>query len=447
MPELPSFNFDLTIRESDAWHDKIRWVFTPIALLPGGETEEELQEEIDGFLYHLSSPDRFTEEQEATTNFGWLFRPERAGSTRYIRKGRLRWSGVDLLKPLFSGEVEVKRSAEYRPIQFSLYVNISRQLHHRRENPRDANMPWPRAAALCATDQPADFDGEFSLNGKDNWIPQSAAYGPPVWRRPFRSAPKCLRQVQEALLAEACRASAISEASIAPLREQNHSIQYLETYWEFAADDPVRLVSSLKDILKRFARTGSRDRIYRKRGHGGEGWDGNSLSVTVGLATGEMLTVYAKTNARVRFEIRQDFDKGKKLIGRHTAQSMAGVDVILKKARARCTKQMNELFQFLRKQNKMPPDSATTTEFLCALAAALRRSPNFSSVLSLLLSHGQLTTIPGLRKEINALKRAGIIELNGSCRTGCYIVTPRYTQAWKKLKRKGLASEFLPRDR
>lgn len=448
MSELPSFNFNLTIHESDAWHDKIEWAFTPFALLPTGQTEEEVQESIDGFLYHLSGPDSFTEEQEASPNFGWLFRPERDGNTRYIRKGRFRWGNVHLPRPVFSGHVEVKKSDEDCPVQFSLHVNPTRQLHHRSEISSDPLTPWPHAAALCASEQRSEFDGEFSLDGQDNWIPQSGDYGSIVWRRPFRSAPKCLRQIHEAILAEACRSSATSCTDIALLQDQKHSIRYLETYWEFAADDPVRLVSSLSGILQRFARTGSRARIYRKRGHGGDEWNKNCMSITIGLARGEMLTVYAKTNSRIRFEIRQTFKGNRKLLGRsHTARDMAGVDEILKAARARCTDQMRDLFQFIRGQAVMPPDSASTTEFLCELATSLRRSPNFSTVLSLLLSHGQINSVPGLRKEINALKRAKIIVLNGSCRTGCYIVAPRYTEAWKKLKRKGLAFEFVTRDR
>lgn len=442
MAELPPFDFNATISPSEAWHDKIEWVMTPAYLME--------DEDPQAFLYHLSCPDGLTRSQESSPAFGWLFGPSagiRAGYSRSTRKSAFHWNNTRFTKPLLSGKVNLRNRQGTRHVEFNLQVNPSRLVHHHpiRDNTRAED--WRHLYTLSATNPPKQFDGEFSLDGKDNWIPQSSAYRP-NWRRPWSAGEQCLRIIHEAIAAEVRRACEHSSTDARFIADGRHSIRILETYWEFQHDDPTRLVSSLKPHLMKYSRKGFKTRHYQKRAATGEILDRNCLSIVVPLARGETLAVYAKTNQRVRFEIRQEFHLNAKCLGgSHTAANLDQLKELLTQARRHCAEQMNSIFPYLKSNATMDPEAASTAAFLCHLATALRNSKHFSNVLSILLTNGKLERVPGLEAEIRALRHAGIIEINGPRQNGSYAVSSKYRNALTKLQRKGLASEFGTRNR
>ncbi|OUC12908.1 MAG: hypothetical protein B0A82_19995, partial [Alkalinema sp. CACIAM 70d] len=86
-------------------------------------------------------------------------------------------------------------------------------------------------------------------------------------------------------------------------------LRLVETYFEFAAEDPIALVHRLHRLLISYARE-SVVRGYLRRPTEALR-ERNSLSVTLFLREGLSLRVYAKTNKRVRWEVVHDFRKNR----------------------------------------------------------------------------------------------------------------------------------------
>lgn len=444
MSELPYFSFNTTFDPNDAWHDKIEWSFTP-AVLEGDH------EEILSFLYSLSCPDKFSRDQDPSSSFGWLFgqaASNRRGYSRPIRKSTLDWGDDQFSKPLFTGGINLQMKQNLRHLKFGLQVNPSRLIHHHPAVPRDEDEIWRHRGNLSSSHPIPHFDGEFSLDGKDNWIPQSPRYRP-NWRRPYSTSGKWLRRVLEAAEFEVQRAAEISVTDLSISADQKHSIQKVETYWEFQHDDPPALVRSLKQHLLKYSRNLFRSNHYRQSAINQEEVFKNCLSLIATIGRGEVLAVYAKTNKRVRFEIRHDLASNPRWLGgRRTAANIAGLLEVLERVRRRSAEQMTEVFHHLQRQVSVDSSRSSSSELLSQLATALRNSEHFSTILSLLLTNGKIERVPALTKELRALSSAGIIESNGkNARSGSYAVTLKYSDALRKLQSKGMASELGPRER
>lgn len=221
MPELESFDFDRTAHPDWAWHDKIEWMFAPFFLHAGCTNQE--------FLESISLPSSSSRQSQNRRNFGWLFSPSaglRNGFRRSIRKIPANACGFDLETPLFTGDLHIRNKEGYRFTEFALQINPSRLVHHRPRNLNLRGEPWRNCTELSATIPPVRFDGEFSLDAGDNWIPQTETFKH-VWRRPYSSAKRCFTLIERALHSECRRASATHCTEDSAAR---HSIRYLETY-------------------------------------------------------------------------------------------------------------------------------------------------------------------------------------------------------------------------
>lgn len=450
MGELPVFSLNRSFNPQDAWHDKIDLAYSPVIMTD--MDDEATGEDASNFLYCLSCPDKFTRDsqEERSIAFGWLFNSTasiRAGYSRKIRESSLRWGNPFVPRPLFTGEVRLDRIRDERKVNFVLHLNPTRFLHHYPTRAADYEDYWLHSGVLSETSRCSSFEGEFSLDGNDNWIPQGRDYRQ-FWRRPSQTHRRFFEIVRGALQHEIDRAGATSCTIFRTNTDSRYSIQKLETYWEFLHDSPSRLVSSLKNHLIKFSRKGFHVRAYPQRSLSRESLNKNCLSITVPLARGEDLVIYAKTNRRVRFEIRQDFRANSKCLGnRITASSVRRLNEVLNQARIHCAARMNEVFEYMRNQTAVESDAVSVTSFLADLASALRTSQYFPDILSILLSHGKIERVAALDAEIQALRKAGIIEGHGPVQNRSYGVCSRYRIALKKLQRKGLASELGTRDR
>lgn len=447
MEHLPPFDLSYRFNANDAFHDKIEWRFCPSFLRL---ERESAHEDTQIFLHHLSLPSARTREvQDGDWKgaYGWIFGPSstnRRGYSRKIRKHAVR-CGTQLLRPLlFGGGVLLQASSGDKRIEFTLQINPSRLVHHHPKLKLLFDPPWQHVAALSINPSPRDLGGEFALDGKDNWIPQSPQYDR-AWSRRHRDAKRCFQLIEEALESEIERVNETG-FNLVPLRDGRHSIRTLETYWEFSHPDPTGLVLSLKRHLKALSLRQFKANIYRQRRREDaqrEESEKNSVCLLVSLGRGEVLAVYAKTNRRVRFEVRQDFTKNAAhLSGGHTATNPRQLADLLSVARSRCADHLNRIFASLRRVKTFPANSVSATGLLADFAGALHRSENFPTILSLLLANGKIASVPGLQRDIASLRKAGLIELYGPRQTGHYIVTPCYSKALASLARKGAGSLF-----
>ena len=446
MDQLPYLDFNHRIDHRDAWHDKIEWSLAPAQLTR--------KSEIDDFLNYLCCPNRRASEatQDNGRVFGWLFgsgtRGRVGSKSRPIRKLKYHSGGVSLPKPLLTGKVALWPRSQGALITFLLQINPSRMLHHHPGLISRGNRGWRHQGVLSQSNElPSIFDQEYSLDGSDNWVPQSEEYKYD-WRRPPERTDRCIEFIDQALIAEIKRATEVHQYGYRILPDRNHSLRYLETYWEFRHRDPIRSVAGLVGKLKRISSSGIQIRNYPARGGVTQTKNKNSIAITLPLAAGEILAIYAKTNHRIRFEIRQNFTRNaRSLEAGRMAKTRTDFRELLLEARQHCASRMQNIFTQLKEEATVPEDSATTTTFLVDLSAALFRSDKFSTIFALLLTNGTLSKVQGFASEISALRSAGIIESHGPRQNASYRVCVQYRRALSSLQRKGLASEFDPRDR
>jgi hypothetical protein len=451
MSELPPFNLDVCFDPSQAWHDKIEWCYSPCFLRPRNTSQEIHQ--FSRFLEKISLPPRSAWVDVDPASFGWLFLPSagiRAGFSRNVRKGIYRVAGRTFLPPLLSGQLNLKKAGQgCRKLEFRLEANPSRLAHFHPRHCRERGEYWRNVLALSETGQTEDDGAEFSLDGKANWVPRGKKYKG-LDERGAAFAAFNLKLIEDALNSQIAL-SAAGCARITSNSEKPHSIRKLETYWEFSHSDPIRLVADLSSELRSLSGKRVKEQSYlrkSKRATFRQERERNCLSIILSLGRGEELAVYAKTNRRVRFEMRQNFTENSACL-RHgyTAQNLEGVVQLLRQARAHCAQRMNEVFRELRRRTSFPSNSFSATTFLADTARALRRSDNLGTVLTLLCENGKIEQVAGLRREIKALRDAGIIEIKEPKSVGSYWVTSPYLKAVAQLKRKGAGRVFDARDR
>lgn len=306
---------------------------------------------------------------------------------------------------------------------------------------------------------PPQFANEVPLDGTDNWIPQG-----PRLRLATSELKHSLRESAitgfiayfDQALRRACTFLQLEEMLLHS--RQHVSLRICETYWEFAAPNPVALVDSLSPLLIEFGlgrgfvrtfpfRISDRDTIL------------HSHAVTVDVGAGCELCVYAKTNQRVRFEVRhrmtgdnhfniptgeapvqrsRNSDGGSHTPHSCTASRWDGVYPILERLSEDAANVTNEFFAFLRRRNVVAPGSVTAQTLIEDVLQVVGNRDRAWRLLQLLAAEGRLFTScldRSFDSEIRALKRAGVLQPHTGRRSRlCLGVTDRYQACLPKLR-------------
>lgn len=145
---------------------------------------------------------------------------------------------------------------------------------------------------------------EHALDNNDNVIVHpaharklSASMWPVFRHHMIRSADDYL----SALIESGTAVCGLDAAST--IRAATYQLRYVETYWEFQDQDPIALVHSLRPRIRAIG-TIVREIEHLQDVRLYETQHQNAVSYRVVLANGIELAVYAKTNKRVRLEVR-----------------------------------------------------------------------------------------------------------------------------------------------
>ena len=110
-------------------------------------------------------------------------------------------------------------------------------------------------------------------------------------------------------------------------RNPRYSLTYIENYWEFSCDDPVRMMDIIRPQAQALGRS-TRRFGYRYRDYE-QNTEGNVSGYRIDMAAGVELSIYAKTSKRIRIEIRHrlsDVPRGVRgLPTRRTSESLEGI--------------------------------------------------------------------------------------------------------------------------
>ena len=441
--QLPAFSFNIEVTPQEGRQDKME------IILPWG-TLEGSQRGIDGVRHALGSASMVDREQLTQSNLrgsGWIFnRPQQTRTSRKpltIRQRPCILNEGDILTaPLFSGGLSFSNYYRGSPdsdttsrLRLSINLNPTRFAHH--QSPRfrvdGRAMIEPSRLIFKHRALPNSLRGEFPLDECDNWIPDGQRYAhffhASLWPRFVRNY---INGTLNAIRDEMDRASHANdvywtEGETCPL-----SLRYVETYWEFVTPDPLKTVSDCERLLRAYTENPTRKRFFKTMAEGRVVHNSRSFSVSV--HTGVDLVIYAKTNRRVRVEVRHHLSECASVIGgSYVADSVQKLCRWLHLIQGDAAKIVNDVFDSMRKRNTLPPNSVSVGQFLFDMVGAVGNWEGAGSLLSMLLQNRKIVTDAILKRHVHALRDAGIIIALPKNRRRCYIISERYMRALELL--------------
>ena len=353
-------------------------------------------------------------------------------------------------QPLFAGHFMARYSGSDTNVRRDFHTTLRLSLNPLRFV-RNQNVPRPIGSAqtwarprITERATPANNAGEFSLDGCDNWLPDTPIFlaftTPARWRAHLR---RYLQAVRDALTEELQRVA--EDADILVSQRDDCSLRVVETAFEFAASEPTELVRSLHPLLSSYRADNVEESEYRgpevKRAR-----VENSLSYRVRIRKGVYLRVYAKTNRRVRFEIRHENINVRELLGesplpahqngprpmRTTAQLLQCLAAL----RQRAATEMNKFLAYCRHESRVVPSLYSPLSFIVTVASVLRDRDLSHTVVSLLTNlHGIISyrkASPELLAAAHELTEAGLLRFNRERRG--YIPATPYVEAVSVLR-------------
>lgn len=459
---LPTFTPHAPINASNAKQDKID-LFIDLGSIRLGDYPGREPEDIRGIyqavLARFSGPAR-GEDTEQMIRTGYCSRL--FGRRRPLQIITGERSGIGN-GALFAGELHLTTNSPAMEIQleFRGYLNPTRYVAHQ----------WPSSVAegqsrfgneeqsresLFRHNENADGRGqnEFSLDGKDNWIPDKGRFSSftSAWGDRLREYMDAIRSMLEVEVRRVCECINSSGNPVAwhPSAEMewsgsDTSLQRVETYWEFKHDAPLQLVGSLEAELRAYCSSEMVTRRFRGReerdGQLRLGTEENCLFLDAEVAPGIRLVIYAKTNRRVRFEVRHFMPEQSHRRGLpQRTTGAAGACERIASVSADAVEVLNRFFAFLRARVDFVTFSYSPLTLLFECAACAERAAYGDAVLNMLLSQGSVTRLPALTTTIRAMERAQILQrVNNEqgIASAAFVVTPQYQQALEVLRRLG----------
>jgi hypothetical protein len=346
---LNPFSLDQTVSIETARQDRIS-----LTLNLGGL--EGSTRQIDRFRMALSPlpGDGFP---EMMAYHGCIFnRPEQNGTRRFpqkIRRKKNEHKGIQA-PPLFSGMLEYGQY--YRPfmdditkadLRLQLTCNPTRFARH--APPRaDGRPPLNDSFAHKAGVAP---DGDMATDFNDNWLPKGPHndyYTPSRWHTNVR---RYLGDVTDILRQDIQTACDFSGTQLIGTNDPRFNFNLIETYWEFESENPIGLVHTFQKELKGF-KSGGRDTEYEK----------NCLAIRYKIRRGVELCIYAKTNRRIRFEVRHNLQE-RLPEGFETKSSgtVIGAMKIITGCRHEAATVVNSAFQSMRDVGTVPSSHVNET--------------------------------------------------------------------------------------
>lgn len=274
---------------------------------------------------------------------------------------------------------------------------------------------------------PRRASGEVVLDGEDNVLLGTAAdrfARPEAW---FTH----VQRYWGAFLAEidgAIRTAAEAGGAVVEEVSQHLSLKAVESYWEFASDDPTGLVAGLEPILFQLGREATARTFDYPEGLRIAARHHNAKSVLVRLRPGVSLRVYAKTTGRTRFEVVHELTKSASILrGGHQSSDWGMLPVWLQRLASRAADDLNSALEEIEKLSFEPADSAQSYALVRRLIAACVGDHMADAMLSLLVNNRviRIGVRDPLRAPAQALVTSGVLEKVRER----YTIAPHYRRA------------------
>lgn len=320
-------------------------------------------------------------------------------------------------------------------LQFNLQINPTRFVHHQGYIPRifdlpgDWNFPPPR---LCTGG--IRQSSEHTLDDSDNVIyPQRMESNArsTAWPLHLDRYWNAIHRTFNYLFLRSARV-ALTSISWAP----RFSLKYVETYWEFSSSDPLGLVRRLEPHLMAFASAGAPS-FARDYQDPSRGTAGNAPSLRIQLRRGIFLRVYAKTNARIRFEVSHDLAKSRRHpIGGYQRETLDSFRLVLNFCAEVAAELTNQVMEFLARYQGADLGRESAYSLVYRISREIDSMEDGEIILGILVNNGgRIVLAPNdrLRDCVDRLIDAGILGRVASY-SQTFCVAPGYITAIAQLR-------------
>lgn len=327
-------------------------------------------------------------ESNLSASGGWIFNHI---STHYDSTRDLSYFKLDVSKgsrssqypvPLFAGKMFLKKYSGEVALDFSF--NATRYQMYNSGLISESVLDGDRRTLYGVTDDMRErvarvrreIESEYSLDGGDNYLPPVNA--PSIFLSSLRHIRQYIDGVENAVAQELERASTQNrELGFVPVlnRRDHDEVKYTldkcEVYFEFRSDAPAQTLKELAPTLAMYSRQGMAIREYEWQDECEElegspyeeelesGW---IRSYIIRLPYNNSIAIYAKTDKRIRVEVRYDNARGSALPLRQ-GKTCADMDELYGKFE-RLTfvagQMVNHLFAFIRSQGVTITESSVS---------------------------------------------------------------------------------------
>jgi hypothetical protein len=417
----------------NALHDKIEIALSGVGLYGGDYDNRGMLETI--YRYGQTAANS----GEPGSNGGFFRQPQfRPGGLNRIAF----WARGDHYttspgRPLIGGEIVIKRDGGARSHSSSAYrlgarlsVNPTRTLRHHLDGSirarvlRGQRLEHP--SLLLSRRKARNDQGEHILDDNDNCMLNA------------RQLRLCTPAVHHALR-DLCVRSAVDfitgaiancvGAHSALRGTWEYSLVSCETYWERACENPIQYV---RWLAEQFLAETNRFHLRIHPRPTSLGREGNSLSISKTLVKGLELKVYAKTNRRIRFEVRHDLRTQASILGGgHITNNLDELCSWLSLAAEDAAHKLGRITTSFQ-----PATDTLDIELLMAFFSKLDAAPgeyaDIERILSVLIGLGGYAgRDPQSVPILDHLERAGVLELTGR---GVRSVTTTYRPIVERLR-------------
>ncbi len=404
MSTLPEFSFELVVRGKQAKQDLIELVIDHRHFR--GDPDY-----IGAFRHHLGGPPNAIGGPIAA--FSQLFgRPKfRDGQHVLPIRDSARGANSGLRPPLFSGLYRFSRYSSTQEAEVDVFtklhlsLNPTRFLRHQNlEASVKTRAPAPNSR-FFAHPLP-EWTEEISLDDNDNWIldaPQfSELHKAQMWEKLMEAY---LQGALELIDIDVERARSLENVGLHTCAQPElrpFNLKSVETYFEFRGSDPIRTVFDLHPLLESFG-----DLAVRAKDFEIPKWNKNSRVVTLQLRVGVTLKICAKTDKRIRFEVKHDLSEARfpKIDAprKHTFPSLKGVVRRINELRDDAAREVNDVLTHLRNRSSIPATDKTAIDFLYDITQVLSSRQEARVIISALCHHG---CVASTRELAGALKNS-----------------------------------------
>lgn len=308
--ELPPFSFSQRVSAESAKHDKI-------SLEVGGWRFDGSVDDIQQLRDRMSVPDSEERTWEGMdwSTYAMIFNRPPTGGALSFRDSSLPLPAGRQHAPLWSGKwrfspfpnspltthvnVLTHLDVSFNPTRFLRNQNLCRV----RGSDGQPTSRYTYSPRFDVWNEQDSFNGEFSLNGKDNWLPcgdYMEASTSSRWSAHLRASYMgYLHHFQSELARVIAFHSLGLDVTFAPYL----NLKETETYWEFASFDPWADMKALVESVNEFSTQHRSIRTFETMLNE-EGRIAHSRSITIQVGAGRELVIYAKTSRRIRLEVR-----------------------------------------------------------------------------------------------------------------------------------------------